>query len=328
MSILRIGLGVGVGAAFLVLLFRHVDFATVNAILGRALIWPLLLALLAYAADFVLRAVRFWVMLLAITGRPLPLKPSISPFIASFGISDILPLRAGDGFRIIWFNRQFGIPAGTLIGAMLVERVLDLVSILALGGIALALVGVSAPSVLVTNFQLVLGLTLFVCLAILFAPTLLSRLLERLTFRGAATPVAAVLGALRSTSAAVQHMGNWRRLALLTAFSLACWLLESIVLLCAWFSLGGSVSEIMKAFLAFVFSTLGTLVPSLPGHFGSFEYFGVQAFTLTGVDPSFATAVVLLAHLLLWAPTAIFGVVWLLMGSARSPVHAPAPLQP
>src|SRR3546814_11699417 len=87
-------------------------------------------------------------------------------------------------------------------------------------------------------------------------------------------------------------MGSWRRLVFLMVFSLICWVLESIVFLCAWWSLGGAAGEIAKPFLAFAFSTLGTLVPSLPGHFGSFEYFGVQAFTLTGVDATFAAAVV------------------------------------
>ena len=78
-------------------------------------------------------------------------------------------------------------------------------------------------------------------------------------------------------------------------------------------------------FLAFVFSTLGTMIPSLPGHFGSFEYFGVQAFTLSGADPSFAAAVVFLAHLILWAPTAMFALLWLLFGSMRTPASRQTP---
>src|SRR3546814_20440622 len=76
-------------------------------------------------------------MLQAATDRPLAMRPCIGPFIARFGISDILPLRAGDGFRVVWFNRQFGIPVGVLIGTMLVARLLDLTAILILGGVAL-----------------------------------------------------------------------------------------------------------------------------------------------------------------------------------------------
>jgi glycosyltransferase 2 family protein len=319
---LRVGLGLVIGVIFIVLVMRNVRFADVSVLLGRATFAPLVLAVLAYVADFLLRAVRFWLMLRLTTDRPLPLWPTVGPFIASFGVSDILPLRLGDGFRILWFNRQFNIPAGTVIGTMIVERILDLVTIVTLGGLSLALVGMSAPPALVRNFQLVLVIAMVGGLGMLFAPALLSRLLERLLKRITLAPIAMVIGALQGASAAVAQIGSWRRLLLLTAMSLALWILESVVLLGAWLSLGGSVDTLLKPFVAFAFSTLGTLVPSLPGHFGSFEFFGLQAFTLTGVDASLAAAVLLLAHLILWAPTTLFGIGWLLIGPTSGRVSS------
>ena len=39
----------------------------------------------------------------------------------------------------------------------------------------------------------------------------------------------------------------------------------------------------------------------------------------TGEEPGFAAAVLLLAHLLLWAPTALFAMIWLpLSGSGKT----------
>src|SRR3546814_359333 len=190
-------------------------------------------------------------MLQAATDRPLAMRPCIGPFIASFGISDILPLRAGDGFRVVWFHRQFGIPVGVLIGTMLVERLLDLTAILILGGVALILIGVSAPPMLVSGFQFVLAATFFAGIVIVFAPVLLAYIAERSALRIVATPAAALLKALHSTSMAVRQMGSWRRLVFLMVFSLICWVLESIVFLCAWWSLGGAAGEIAKPFLAF-----------------------------------------------------------------------------
>lgn len=321
-NMLRIGLGVIVGAFFVVLVMRNVNFAEVGAILDRATVMPLVLAVVAFIADFLLRAVRFWMMLLSTTGRRLPLKPTISPFIASFGMSDILPLRAGDGLRILWFSRQFNISAGIVIGTMIVERILDLVTIILLGGVCLALVTGTVPPALLLNFQLVLVIGLAGGFGMLFAPALLCRLLETLFGRIHFAPVVILIKTLKATSAAVVQVGSWRRLVLLTLLSLVLWVLESLVFVGAWISLGGSVETLLKPFLAFVFSTLGTLVPSLPGHFGSFEFFGIQAFALTGVDASTAAAVVLLAHLILWAPTAIFGVGWVLFaapGRAQNP---------
>lgn len=314
--VVRVGLGVVVGTAFVVLALRNVDFAEVAAVLAGATLWPLVIAFAAFVLDFFLRAVRFWLMLLTATGRPLPLRPTIGPFVASFGMSDVLPLRVGDGFRILWFSRQFNIPAGTVIGTMIVERILDLVTIVLLGAVSLALVDLTASSSLVRNFQIVLFIAFVAGAGLLVAPALLSRVLEKLFGRFNVRAVSVVVSALRGASGAVAHISSWRRLFLLTLMSLLLWILESVVFIGVWISLGGSADAVMKPFLAFSFSTLGTLVPSLPGHFGPFEFFGLQAFALAGVETALATAVVLLAHLILWAPTALFGVLWLLLAAA------------
>lgn len=310
---LQAGLGVLMGAVFIYLFMHSIDFAQFSALFGDVKLLPLMIATLAFVADFLLRAVRFWAMLLLTTGRKLPLTPTIGPFIASFGISDVLPFRIGDGFRVLWFSRQFQIPTGTVIGTMIVERMFDLVAIVILGGVALELLDLSGSSTLKWNFQVVLFIALAGGLALLFAPALLCRALEKLFGRFAIASISALIGVLRATSVAVAQIGSWRRIILFVSMSLGLWMLEGLVILGAWVSLGGALTAAQKPFLAFAFSTLGTLVPSLPGHFGSFEFFGLQAFVLAGVDTSFAAAVLLLTHLILWAPTTIFGIVWLLI---------------
>lgn len=313
-AIVRVCFGLSAGLAFIVLVVRDVDFAEVYALLQNAAVAPLVLAALAFVADFLLRAVRFWMMLRQATGLNLPLAPTVVPFIASFGISDVLPLRLGDGFRVVWFSRQFRISAGTVIGTMIVERILDLVTIVILGALAMALLDLSVDTDMVWYFQLVLVVALAGGVAMLFAPALLLKVFEPLFRKVEFAFVGMVLSGLKATTAAVLQIGSWRRIIVLTAISLALWLLESLVLIGAWLSLGGAISDVVKPFLAFAFSTLGTLVPSLPGHFGAFEFFGVRAFALADVDAGTAVAVVLVAHLILWAPTAIFGICWLLIG--------------
>src|SRR3546814_5324197 len=71
---------------------------------------------------------------------------------------------------------------------MLVERLLDLTAILILGGVALILIGVSAPPMLVSGFQFVLAATFFAGIVIVFAPVLLAYIAERSALRIVATP--------------------------------------------------------------------------------------------------------------------------------------------
>ena len=172
------------------------------------------------------------------------------------------------------------------------------------------------PRALVESFQLVLAGCLVMGLIAMAAPTLLVRLCERLSKRMPGPVMAMLLGTSQAMADALRQIGSWRRMMVFGALSIGCWLLESIVFMGAWLSLGGTGSAGIP-FLSFIFSTLGTMVPSLPGHFGSYEYFGVQAFTLSGTDPSFAAAVVFLAHLIIWAPTALFGVLWVMLGATR-----------
>jgi glycosyltransferase 2 family protein len=199
-----------------------------------------------------------------------------------------------------------------VLGAMLLERLLDLLAVVLLAGCALVLLGGTAPVVLVATFELVLCLSASAVLILLFGPAVLSRIVAKCVpsaFRGIGASIGRVL---QSISEALSLMGSWRLLVPCLALSLLCWGLESLIFVACWRALGGPADAAFKPFLAFAFGTLGSLVPGLPGSFGTYEFFGVQALTLVGVDASFAAAVVLLSHLVLWLPIAFFGALWLL----------------
>lgn len=305
--------GLVLGGAFLVLLASSVDMRQVAAILARASWPPLILALLAYAADFVLRALRFWLLLRARRPAGLPFAPTLAPFIASFGISDVLPLRLGDVFRVWWFRRRHALPVADVLGAMIVERVLDLVAILAVAGFALWLADAALPGVALERLTFAFAAAAAISAGLLFAPALLARG-ARLAAARLHVPVVQTLAAQAGALAdAVRRIGDARRMGWMLLLSVGLWLLESVVMLGAWASLGGAPGALSAPLLAFATSTLGTLVPALPGHFGSYEVFGVLAYTAMGIAPEWATATILLSHLLLWLPTALFGVVWLLV---------------
>lgn len=322
---LQLALGIILGGVFLALVVNAIDLASVGAQLARAAWWPLLVALLAYAVDFFLRALRFWMLLADDKARDLLFAPTISPFIASFGISDIMPFRLGDAFRVYWFHRQFRLTVGRVIGAMIIERVLDLVSILMLASVALLAVDTRIPKAVILQFQLVLTAAWIIGGLTLLSPAVLERLAAWGQARFERTFVQKFSGLARGIAASIRSVGNVRRMAGLIAFSIAIWLLESLVMLGAWISLGGAPGEWLHPFLAFAVSTLGTLVPALPGHFGSYEYFGMLSFQAVGVGTTMAAAVIMIAHLILWLPTALFGIGWLILfrRNRQEPIRKP-----
>ena len=308
---LRVVFGVLCGALFLWLFVRSVDMPAMMAIMAGLSWAPVLIGLAAYLLDFVLRALRFW-MLLAEEDRTVPLGTTVAPFIASFGISDILPLRLGDVFRVYWFNRAFDMPVSRLLAAMILERVFDLVSILALAAIAMWVIGNALDEPILRTLRFVLGLAAVASLAVVLAPRLLRQASHWLAkLQGDVWQRLA--GFMQGVADAIGRFRSVPRILGFLLFSFAIWLLESFVVLGAWIGLGGPGSELAEPFFAFTISTLGTLVPALPGHFGTYEYFGVLAFDGVGVDRNFAAAVILVAHLVLWLPTALFAIAWLVL---------------
>ena len=306
----RVAFGALCGGVFLYLFVSSVDLAAAMAIIARLVWWPILLGLAAFVLEFVLRAVRF-AMLLETPDRKVAAGPTIAPFIASFGISDILPLRLGDVFRVVWFNRAFKLPVSRLLAAMVLERVFDLLSILLLAAVAIGIVGAALQGPVLATLQIVLAASTAIGLLVLLAPRLLIFASARVArLKGEIWAKAAHF--LGDTAAAIGSFRSVPRLLAYFAFSLLIWLLESVVILGAWIALGGSGAQLAEPFFAFTISTLGTLVPALPGHFGTYEYFGVLAFEAVGVERTFAAAVILVSHLVLWLPTALFAILWLL----------------
>ncbi|HUD92136.1 lysylphosphatidylglycerol synthase transmembrane domain-containing protein [Sphingobium sp.] len=295
-----------VGVALLGIFISQLDLAEIAALTRQATIAPLVVALLLYALDFYLRAVRFWMLLEAVSDRSVPLRAVPGPFITSFGISDLLPLRAGDIFRLAWFQRNMGLPISSVLGAMLIERFYDLSALLLLGGFLVA-AHVGAEAGLIVALGLPLGFMILTRLAGMMA--------GHAPVPSATSPDRGLRGRLVdgvwATLRSFTILRSSRRQGLFLGLSLLCWLLEAGLFLGAWISLGGRMEQWAAAMAAFTASTLGTLVPGLPGHFGTFELFGLAMFRLGGVDRNFGAAVLMLAHMMLWAPTALYAMVWL-----------------
>jgi len=312
---LRFAAGVVLGALALLVLWQSVDMANVAAIMRRASAPALVVGLLAYALDFFLRAVRFWLLL---DGRKshAPMTRTIAPFIASFGISDILPFRLGDAYRVHWYHKQMHCPIGMVVAAMVVERLLDLLAIVALAGGVLFLIGAEMPSIVIDIVTSAAAISVLACLAILLSPVFMDAMVRRLDqLRWKYAPPFA--RALEAMAKAIRQVGNLPRMCGMIAFSLVIWLLEGAVAIAVWISLEGPAEDLLKPLFAFAVAMLGTLVPALPGHFGSFDYAGVLSFAAIGVDRTMAAAVILILHLMLWLPTALFAVSWLALSDKR-----------
>lgn len=297
---LKLSVALGIGAFFLGLL---VTSAAPEAIAGAFRdVHPgwAALALAGVALAWAVRAKR-WTLMLRRAGSPLRFRDAAVPLMGAAALDNLLPLAPGDAIRLISLQSFVAPPSARQLGALALEKRLDLVAALAvvLASVLAQPMG-GAPAWLVPPTG-ILAAALVAIFAWVAAGPKAVPLLEDL-------PSQARCGTAR----------DWSRSGLaagLVALSLAASLGDG----CVFFASARAL-DLHHAAAAAALATglvgVARMLPGLPGHLGTFDYFAGAAASAFGAPPADAVAFALLSHALLWIPTTATGW-WLLIGAAR-----------
>jgi len=323
---LRTVAGLVIAAAFLWLAFGRVDWSAIAAVLAQATPALLALGLLSLAAGFFVRIVRWWTMLRALEPG-LPLRACVRPFLLSLAVNNTMPLRAGDIVRAVGFREALRSPVMRVVGTLLIERVLDLLVLVALffAGL-LAVPPGKVPPAFVTAAAVLGAAALVGLLVLVFSPRLIRWLVDRVAgttllaewawtprLREAVHRLVDTFALIRSPARALQ----------LLSLSLLAWLLEGAMYACVAWALHVGGSHIAPWFAAAT-GTLATLIPSSPGYVGTFDYFAILGLTAFGARRAAATAFAMAVHLMLWLPVTLAGAAFLITPRAVRPLPRPA----
>jgi len=317
---MRHAIGRAVAAVFLYLAYGHMDWRALLSTVAAASALPLVLGLVLLAADFLVRAARWWWMLRAFEDS-LPLGACVWPFVVSLAVNNTVPFRAGDVYRVTGFRRSLRSPPMRVLGTLVLERLLDLLTLLALFFIGLAgLADGSFPRSFVRAGAAIGAVALGALAVLLVCP----EAVRGLFLRGAGLPILSRRGLTpRLTSWADQFFGallllrSPLRLAQLLGLSLLAWVLEGSV-----FALAAAAIRVpcdtFGPWFSLATGTLATLLPSTPGYVGTFDYFAVLGLVGYGATKAGAAAFALLVHALLWLPVTAAGAVYaILRGGGR-----------
>lgn len=311
----QLALGFGLAALFLWLALRNVDGAALAAAArGLSPVWvaaaPLVLVL-----GYLCRILRWQSMLRRHNPHLAPGRSAVA-FVGSIAANNLLPLRAGDALRAFGFSRWLGVPSGAVLATVLVERLLDLVFLILALALALWALSLDTAAVgLARSGGTVLAVLGGVSLLLLLRPRLLGPVFAGLiraapAFGPAAQPrVAGFLVPLRDTLA---DLSGRHAMPALMFWSVLVWFFEGAT----YWVLARSIPALPApeaAWLAMPTGTLSTLLPSTPGHVGTFDYFAQLAMTAAGNPLAEATAFVLITHAVLWLTTTLTGSVCLLI---------------
>lgn len=306
---LKLLVGVGIAAVFVWLIVRSVDGAALAAALAAARPGWIVAAIVLFACGYACRIWR-WRLMLARDNPGIDWATCAVPFMASIAGNNVLPFRAGDALRVFAFTGWLKVGPSPVLATLLVERLLDLLTLLLALGLALMLFDVAGDGRSLVGLGawglLALGVAVAGVLLVpqIFEPfaRLAARLVRRLSNRIGLKLEAEVVHVF----ATLRHLAHGPRMAFLLMWSLVAWSFEGAVFYAAARALP-SITEPLAGWLALPVGTLATLIPSTPGYVGTFDFFVIKAAEAMGNPVAAAAAFAILVHLILWLPATLVG---------------------
>jgi len=314
--------GVLVSLALLYWVLRGVSVSDLLQHLRESRPLPLTLAVVVVTADFLVRAGRFQLLLRTPGGAAISWRAAWHATAMGFMANNTLPLRLGEVVRAYAASRLGGVPLGAAVSAIAVERALDLLTLVALLGVALFRAGLPADTTIMGSRLDTLALRAGVLCVLIFAAALFvvlfPRAAERITralipFPRLAERVVKLIGGLTLGLAVLRSPA---RLALAVLTSLVVWLVNAASFYIAFAAFGIQVgfagALLLQSLLAF-----GVAAPSSPGYFGIFELVVAAALALFGVPKEVSVAYGITYHVTTFIPITLLG----LYSLARTGLH-------
>lgn len=307
---LSLVLGIAVSIVFLWLVFRALPLdGFLEALQSTDAFW-VMIGLSFFGLGYVCRIWR-WRLMLSSYDADLTWGRCSVPFMVSIAANNVLPFRAGDVLRGVAFSKWLGVPTARVLATLLVERLLDLLSLIIALAVALSIFSADHTGMqsffgwsswAVALIACVIGIILL--FPSMFEPALLW-MVRVLPGRnaGLAHKVSTQVHHVFQTLASLAERG---RMATLMFWSFLAWTFEA----CVFFSIARALPDItapVAAWVAMPVGTLSTMLPSTPGYIGTFHYFVMQATQTLGNSEVAAAAFAFLVHLALFIPATLWG---------------------
>ena len=321
---LKVGIGILVSVFFLWLSVRNVDFVEAWRHVQSMERWYLVPYALLIVAEVLIRAWK-WQFLLEPTKRCSFWKLNSATLIGLFA-NNVLPARAGEFVRAYAGARMEGISYSTSFATVVVDRVLDGLTVTAIFLVTL-LVQPLPDEIKAAGFgaAAIYLATLIVLIGLIANERLTLRLLALLL-----RPFPHQLGAfvMRTARTFVEGLGVFRSPRLMfatTLISFAIWAGYALSLYIMFLAFNIDLS-ILHAFVVLLILTIVLTLPSTPGFVGAMEWAITFGLGLFGVDPDQAFAVAVVYHVTQYLPVTLAGLIALSL--ARLSVADIAHVQP
>jgi len=299
--LLRGILGGVVSIVALWLVLRGVDLGRTAEILGRADLRWVIFAACLLALDLALRALRWQRLLRPIAAVRYP--PMLGYLLIGYLANNVLPARLGELVRSHYLGDREGISRAAALGTVVVERVVDLVAVVAIASTALLVLSVRG---VVANAILVGAGVAGLLLVVVALGIVAHRLPGADRVRAVVERWPRIRDLARSLQGGLAVAGRPRTLAEALLVSAASWTVAILAFAAIGQALGVQLS-IGQAALISSGVALASAVPAGPSNLGTFEFAAVEIGKAIGVPADSAFAMALLIHATILLVTSVGG---------------------
>ena len=300
---------------------RNLDWREVSQSLRKANAFYLIAAVLIICLGYLLRAVRWQVLLEPIT------KSSLRELFATttVGFAAIFLVgRMGEIVRPMWLPmRDHRVRPSAALVTLGVERLFDLASLICFFAINLLFFAVPPGREAEFGYIKLVGNLMLVGVAVGFiALVIYQRISHRVIARAEIVTDRKIipsrirgifLSLLRQLSASLQILKDWREIFSVTFWTIALWLSIAIP---TWFVLLAFDLPLTFSDSLFImgWAAVGSLVPTPGGAAGAFHAVTAGGLIFLNVEPEQAAAVSIAMHLVYFMPALVFGLYYFVRG--------------
>jgi glycosyltransferase 2 family protein len=291
-----VGVALSVAAAWVAI--QGVDLAATAAIVGGADLAWLLGVVGIIGSQVLIRSIRWRMILPVQPGHTIAVRRIVPVYLVGYLANTVLPARLGEGVRAVLLARREGLPMPDTIGSVVLERLLDILTVAILGATAALALGAKGQTLIVA----LVGLA--VAGAALVAVAIAARFLRR-SHWGRLDRARAIVGGLLSGASPAGRAPVIARAIVLTVIT---WLLDAGIYWLVARSLGLDLTPVAAMIISTV-AVLSTAIPAAPGYVGTFELAATGALRALGVDAETSLAVAIVTHAVVILTTAVGGTI-------------------
>ena len=312
---LQLAVGVLISAVAVWFSMRDVDPSAVWQALRGANYMGFVAAVASTLVGFWIRALR-WRSLIA-APRPLAVGSLFSATMIGFMANNVLPLRLGEFVRPWALARREGLSRSTLFATVVVERAVDMITLLAILGMALLVHPISSATEAGRMVRAGASVLVATCVALTVFVVVLERQprLVRVAVGALTAPLpeklrVRVAGMLTHF---VEGLGLFRDLRRLSWVFLLSFLMFGVVVLGLQASMWALGIELpwYAGLIMLVITAIGIMVPAAPGYIGTMNVACIAGLALMRVGKDLAVPFSWFYWASQWAPVTLVGLFYL-----------------